>query len=292
MSHLLVIPKNLDIEYIDKIDGLVVGLKDYSVHTNLELSLEEIVSLRNKYQNKVLFVVMNKNMTNEDIPVLEEILTKLSSLGITGVFFYDLSILSIKKRLGLSLDLVWNQTHMVTNYNTCNYYYNEGVKYANLSLEITVEEMCEIKKNSNIIPMVYIFGRNVVAHSKRNLLSNYFKHFHIPKEKNEFVITEKVTDEKYLVKEGKLGTTIVHNELLNGMRAFYDLKSCGFEYFILDEVVDSDLFVKVIDCYIQALEDKNGEFKEKNVKLLGELIHSDYEGFFYKKTIYKVKKNG
>lgn len=292
MSHLLVMPKNLDLKYIDKIDGLIVGLKDYSIHTNLELSLEEIASLRKKYQDKELFVVMNKNMTNEDIPVLEEILTKLSSFNITGVFFYDLSILSIKKRLGLSLDLVWNQTHMVTNYNTCNYYYREGVKYADLSLEITVEEMCEIKKNSKIIPMVYIFGRNVVAHSKRSLLSNYFKHFHISKEKNEFVITEKVTDEKYLVKEGKLGTTIVHNALLNGMRAFYDLKSCGFSYFILDEVVDNELFVKVIACYLQALEDKSGKFKEKNVKLLGELIHSDYEGFFYKKTIYKVKKNG
>lgn len=292
MSHLLVMPKNLDLKYIDKIDGLVVGLKDYSVHTNLELSLEEITSLRKKYLDKELFVVMNKNMTNEDIPSLERILTQLSSLDVTGVFFYDLSILSIKKRLGLSLDLVWNQTHMVTNYNTCNYYYNEGVKYATLSLEITVEEMCDIHKNSKIMPMVYVFGRNIVAHSKRHLLSNYFKHFHLPQEKNEYVITETVTDRKYFVKEEKLGTTIVNNELLNGIRALYDLKSCGIEYFILDEVVDDDLFVKVIDCYLQALDDKSGENKEKNVQFLEKLIDSNYEGFFYKKTIYKVKKNG
>ena len=292
MHRLFVIPKNLDIKYIDKIDGLIVGLKDYSVHINLELSMDEIKNLKVKYPNHLLFVVVNKNLTNRDIPYIENILIQLDKINIDGVFFYDLSILSIRNRLGLNLDLVWNQTHMVTNYNTCNYYYNEGVKYANLSLEITVEEMCDIKKNSSIIPMVYVFGRNVVAHSKRSLLSNYFKHYNKEKLQDEYLIKETVTNEAYLINEHKLGTTIVHNALLNGIRAVYDLKSCGFSYFILDEVVDKTLFMQVIDCYRQALDDKSGKDKEKNVKLLEDLVHSNYEGFFYKKTIYRVKNHG
>lgn len=290
MSNLLVMPRSLSINYIDKIEGIIVGLKDYSIHVNLELDLDEIVSLKEKYNDKLLFVVINKNLTNEDIHYMEEVLKKLNKI-VTGIFFYDLAILSIKKRLNLDIDLVWNQTHMVTNYNTCNYYYNEGVKYANISLEITVEEMCEIKEKSAIIPMVYVFGRNVVAHSKRSLVSNYFKHYKKIKDKDEYLITEKVTGRDYLVKEKKLGTTIVNNDLLNGIRAVYDLKSCGFDYFILDEVVDNEIFMQVIDCYKQALEDKSGNLKEKNVKRLEEIIHSDYEGFFYKKTIYKVKNN-
>lgn len=290
MSNLLVMPRSLSINYIDKIEGIIVGLKDYSIHVNLELDLDEIVSLKDKYNDKLLFVVINKNLTNEDVHYMEEVLKKLNKV-VTGIFFYDLAILSIKKRLNLDIDLVWNQTHMVTNYNTCNYYYNEGVKYANLSLEITVEEMCEIKEKSTIIPMVYVFGRNVVAHSKRSLVSNYFNHYKKIKDKDEYLITEKVTGKEYLVKEKNLGTTIVNNDLLNGIRAIYDLKSCGFDYFILDEVVDNEIFMQVIDCYKQALEDKSGNLKEKNVKRLEEIIHSDYEGFFYKKTIYKVKNN-
>lgn len=290
MSNLLVMPRSLSINYIDKIEGIIVGLKDYSIHVNLELDLDEIVSLKEKYNDKLLFVVINKNLTNEDVHYMEEVLKKLNKV-VTGIFFYDLAILSIKKRLNLDIDLVWNQTHMVTNYNTCNYYYNEGVKYANLSLEITVEEMCEIKEKSTIIPMVYVFGRNVVAHSKRSLVSNYFNHYKKIKDKDEYLITEKVTGKEYLVKEKNLGTTIVNNDLLNGIRAIYDLKSCGFDYFILDEVVDNEIFMQVIDCYKQALEDKSGKLKEKNVKRLEEIIHSDYEGFFYKKTIYKVKNN-
>ena len=223
---------------------------------------------------------------------LEEVLLKLSDIKIDGVFFYDLSILSIHNRLNLSLDLVWNQTHMVTNYNTCNYYYKEGVKYALLSSEITVEEMKEICKNSSIVPMVYVFGNNVVAHTKRNLLSNYFYHYKMQKEKEEYTIRETVTNKDYLIKEGKLGTTIVHNELLNGIRAVYDLKKEGIGYFILDEVVEKELFLKVLACYKQSLEDKNGNDREKNVEKMKELITSDYEGFFYKKTIYRVKKDG
>ena len=37
---------------------------------------------------------------------------------------------------------------MVTNYNTCNYYYDKGVNFAYISNEITLEEMIEIKKNN------------------------------------------------------------------------------------------------------------------------------------------------
>ena len=292
MGHLLVMPKTKDIKYIDKIDGIIVGLKDYSIHSSLVLSLDEIKKLREQYLDKKVFIVINKNLENNDIVYMEEILCTLNEIGINGVFFYDIAILSIKKRLGLSLDLVWNQTHMVTNYNTCNYYLEEGVRYAFLSSEITVEEMTDIKKSSSIIPMVYVFGKNVVAHSKRSLLSNYFKHYQKEKKKDAYVIKENVTNVEYTVKEGNLGTTIVNNTLLNGVNAVYDLKKVGIEYFILEEVCEKELFEEVIACHRQILEDKNEKDREKNVEIMKELIHSDYEGFFYKKTIYKVKKDG
>lgn len=292
MDHLLVMPKTKDIKYIDKIDGIIVGLKDYAVHSSLILSIDEIKMLREKYVGKQVFIVINKNLENKDIIYMEEVLHVFEKIGIDGVFFYDLAILSIKKRLGLTLDLVWNQTHMVTNYNTCNYYFKEGVKYALLSSEITVEEMCAIKKNSSILPMVYVFGKNTVAHSKRSLLSNYFNHYKKEKKKDFYLIRENVTNAEYLVKEGDLGTTIVNNALLNGINAVYDLKKAGFEHFILEEVCKEDLFLKVLACYRQVLEDKHENDREKNVEIMKNLIHSDYEGFFYKKTIYKVKKNG
>ena len=75
------------------------------------------------------------------------ILVQLDKMNITGVFFYDLAVLELKRELNLNIDLVWNQTHMVNNYKTCNYYYSKGVKYALLGKEITLDEILEIINN-------------------------------------------------------------------------------------------------------------------------------------------------
>lgn len=291
MENLLVMPKSIDFDYIEEIDGVIVGLKDYAVAVKLELSVTEILKLKERIGAKKLFVVINKNLFNKEIPYIEEVLEKLEN-KVEGVFFYDLAILSICQRKKLSLPLVWNQTHMVTNYNTCNYYYKEGVKYASLSLEITALEMKEIKEQSSIEPIVYVFGRNTVAHSKRKLLTNYFKHYKKEKENSTYKIKERVSQSDYDVYEDKNGTTIVRDEILNGVQALYDLKKAGISYFILDEVVDRESFKEIIACYRQCLLDKDEKDKEKNVKRVEEITGSNYEGFFYKKTVYKVKKNG
>ena len=268
MENLLVMPKSIDFDYIEEIDGVIVGLKDYAIAVNLELSVTEILKLKERIGAKKLFVVINKNLFNKEIPYIEEVLEKLEN------------------------KLVWNQTHMVTNYNTCNYYYKEGVKYASLSLEITALEMKEIKEQSSIEPIVYVFGRNTVAHSKRKLLTNYFKHYKKEKENSTYKIKERVSQSDYDVHEDKNGTTIVRDEILNGVQALYDLKKAGISYFVLDEVVDRESFKEIIACYRQCLLDKDEKDKEKNVKKVEEITGSSYEGFFYKKTVYKVKKNG
>ena len=69
-----------------------------------------------------MFVAINKNIFNDDLKDLENNLIELSKLNIKGILFYDLSILSIVKRLDLKLDLVYNQGHLVTNYNIVEFY--------------------------------------------------------------------------------------------------------------------------------------------------------------------------
>ena len=90
---------------------------------------------------------------------------------------------------------------MVTNYNTCNYYYAEGCKYAYLSNEITLDEMLEICDKSKIKTLAMVFGHSTIAHSKRKLLSNYFEYINKNKEKNCYDITETINNNKYIVEE-------------------------------------------------------------------------------------------
>ena len=131
------------------VDSFIFGLKDYSSGYSNPLTIDEIRNLREEYSGE-LFIAVNKNIFNSELDDLETKMQQLDELNISGILFYDMAVLSIRNRLGLSVPLVWNQTHMVTNYNTCNYYYDKGCEYGVLSSEITLEEVNEIRKNTKM----------------------------------------------------------------------------------------------------------------------------------------------
>ena len=277
--------KELD-RFLEFTNSFIIGLENYSVNY-YEISLDEIKELLEKYPNIDLFVSINKNIFNKDIKDLESKLISLSKLRIKGVLFYDLAILEIVKRLNLELDLVIHQTHMITNYNICNYYHDLGVKYGYLSTEITEEEISEISSKTKLELMVYFIGHPIISHSKRKLVSNYYTYANKENKLDYNVIKEHNKDsKKYYIKEDKKGTNILTYDILNGTKAFTILKE-KIKYAILDtNLIDEDLFIEILNLYKKNLDNKlsNEDLIQEVQDLIGE-----NDGFFYLKTIYKVK---
>lgn len=272
-------------DYLEFTNSFIIGLKNYSVNY-LEVSLDEIKNLLNKYQGIELFVSINKNIFNEDIEDLKEKLLALNNLKIKGILFYDLSILKLVKDLNISIPLCFHQTHMVTNYNICNYYYDNGCKYAYLSTEITCDEMKEISLESNISLMAYFIGHPIISHSKRKLVSNFYEFINKDNNSRVNIIKEKNKDTKYYIEENSLGTNILTYDILNGSRAFLLLKDI-LEYGILDSnLMDDIVFLQVLKLFKDNL---NGEVEDNLFLNRVEELIGNYEGFFFKKTIYKVK---
>lgn len=288
MTKLLLVPKNKN-SNLSFFDGVIIGLKDFSIGYEFCLDINELEEYINKLDSKEIFVAINKNLSNRDLKNIEDILKKLDTLSIQGVLFYDLSILYLKQKLNMNLDLVWNQTHMVTNYNTCNYYFKEGCKYAYLSSEITLDEMVEICDKSSIGTMAFVFGHSTIAHSKRKLLSHYFEHIEKTKEKNSYSITESINNNNYIVKESHLGTTVLNGKILNAIRPLFELNG-KISYAVMEEENDSN-FEEVSGMFRKVI-DNNYESKEEIIEKVNALYLDTTEGFFYKKTIYKVKKDG
>ena len=282
MMKLLVEPCSKSINYIKKVDGLILAIEDYSVESTCFFSLNEIVEVK-KNNTCSVFVKMNKNLFNEDISVVKDILIKLDESGIDGVFFYDLAILELKKELNLDLDLIWNQTHMVNNYMTCDYYFNKGVKYALLGKEITLDEIKEIINNSKITSMVEVVSLPSVAFSKRKLVTNYYNDLG-EKESRELVVQEKITKDFYNVVEDNNGTSFYLNKITNGTSIIKDLFECGCQYIIFREygIDDFDELVNDTESYISS-----GCLDEEYVNKYKKL--GDSTNFFFRKTIYKVK---
>lgn len=269
-------------------DGLILALKDFSVQSTVTYTKEEIKDIVESYPDKEIFISINKNIFNKEIEPLKEVLLYLDKLNIKGIFFYDLAILQLKKELNLKTDLVWNQTYMVNNYKTCNYYYSKGVKYALLSKEITLEEIIEIVNKSQINTMVEILSLPSVAFSKRKLITNYYKDLN-KDSKEELTITEKTTNQEYKVTEDETGTNFFLNTITNGTSIIKDLFNVNVPYIIMRENgIERDLFTELVEDTKEYIKGncQNNDYIIKYQKL------GDNTNFFFKKTIYRVKKNG
>ena len=258
------------------------GIKGLSISDNL-ISIEEFL----KQDNKEAFIALDKNMFNSDLKFLEEVLIKLSKEKIKGVFFYDISVLSIVKRLNLDINLIWAGDFLTTNYKTIDFYKKDGVKGLSISNLLTIDEICEIIEKVQVKTFVNIFGYQLVAVSKRNLISNYFEY--IDEEKSNDIHTMIERGKEYKTKEDEYGTKIYSNYILNGIKYLKRLKDSGVDYIILNDFdVDKKIFSKVLSIYEKALD-----FKD-DLDILDKEINSLIEtetGFFDKKTIYRVKKN-
>lgn len=277
--------KELD-EYLEFTNSFIIGLENYSINY-YEVSIKEIEEILNKYKNIDLFISINKNIFNKDIKDLETKLISLSKLKIKGILFYDLSILEIVKRLNLNIDLVIHQTHLITNYNICNYYQDKGCKYAYLSTEITKDEIEEIEAKTNIKLMVYFLGHPIISHSKRKLVSNYYLYNEKEDTRDIHIIKEHGKDDKkYYLKETNKGTNILTYDILNGTKAFIELKN-KIEYAILDNnLIDDKLFLEILELYKLNLDNKLCD--KDLINKMNNLIGTN-DGFFYLKTTYKVK---
>ena len=177
---------------------------------------------------------------------------------------------------------------MVNNYKTCNYYYSKGVKYALLSKEITLEEILEIVNKSQINTMVEVLSLPSVAFSKRKLITNYYKDLN-KDSKEELTITEKTTNQEYKVTEDETGTNFFLNTITNGTSIIKDLFISTVPYIIMRETgIERNLFTELVEDTKEYIKGncQNNDYIIKYQKL------GDNTNFFFKKTIYRVKKNG
>lgn len=262
-------------------NAFIFGLLNFSSGYHNELSIEEIKELRKTYTGE-LFIAVNKNMFNSELKELEDKLIELDKLDINGIFFYDISVLSIHNRLKLKTPLVWNQTHMVTNYNTCNYYYDKGCTYGVIASEITLDEINEISKKTKMKLFVNVLGYQVMGYTRRSLLSNYFKSIGKEKKKDNYTIIN--NGEEYIVKEEDKGNAFLFGKALNGSNIIKDL---DVDYIILNDYnFDKNTFNKALELYVSLVNTKDDKYAIELDNLVGE-----NRGFFFTKTIYKVKKN-
>ena len=277
MTKLMYIPNKK--ELTSDVDAYLLGIENLSVNMPVYFTLEEI---KNINTDKEVFICLNKNMHSQDLKLLEETLIELSKLNIKGIFFYDIGVLNIVKRLNLNIPLVWAQEHMTTNYETINFWYNEGVEYTQVSEEIKEEEIINIKHNTKSKLIVPILGYFPMFVSRRHLKENYLSEFSL---KDDSKIN-------YIEKEGKIYpivdekvTTVYTSSYLNGIKEFLNLKKENIEYVLINGFLLKDEN-KIINMFKTVTNENIEEYNNE----ISNILDNNIDTFFlHKDTIYKVK---
>lgn len=282
MSKIVVIPNNKnDIDQISSNNFILIGLKGYSVNT-LNLEFNEIKDL---CKTKKVFLSINKNIENNELDSLREVILKISKLNIEGLFYYDVSIVNIVNKLNLNINLIWSAEHFTTNYFTINYWNKHGVRYAFLSNEITKDEIIEIANNTDSKLIVQLFGYIPMYVSKRHAVKNYLKYFNLDLNSKNYSLFKE--NREYSIIDNIDGTMIYSDFILNGLKEYLDLKD-KIEYVLINGYqINSEKLFKVIDMFNTVNNDNITEYEKE----LSILFNNLKKGFLYEKSIYKVKKN-
>lgn len=262
MNKIAVITNNVKeaIDIQNYIDAFLLPLKNLSINYPNTFTIDEIKEV--KKLNKEVFVIINKNIHNNELSLLEKTLKEIENIHINGIIFYDIAIVNLKKKLKLKTPLVWHQEHFTTNYGAVNYWYKKGVEYSYLSSELTKREIDEIKENTKVKLFVNIFGYIPMFTSKRHLVNNYLETFNL-KSKNQNTI--KKEGKSYKINDTKEGTTVYSNYILNAK----DVDFKNIDYLVFGA------------SYIDNIKEILKDYKKNN--------YPKETGFLYQETIYKVK---
>lgn len=282
--------------YIESgINGFIIGIKDYSMNFNNlveSFNLKKVINYLKKKKIDI-YISLNKNYHEREIKSLKELLKKISSYKITGLMFNDISVYNIVKENNLNIDLIWNSSHSVTNYKTINFWAQRNVKGTVLSSEININEIVDIRKETELKVGIKLYGYLNMVTSSRSLLTNFFKYINKPMKKNSYKM--QYNEEDYPIIEENGETNIFYSKVLNGIEYFPKLIKNNIDFIILDDyLMKNNFFYNVIDAF-SALT--RAPFDKKFVKKLKDVVDANTEdktfsGFLNKKTIYKVKKNG
>lgn len=282
MSKIVVIPNSENMISCLSDEYILLGIEGYSVNT-LSISLNKLEKLLN--DNQKVFISLNKNFDNSELSSLEKLLQKLDTYKILGIFYYDVAVVNIASRLNLKTKLIWAAEHLTTNYFTINYWFNHGVQGTFLSNELTIDEIIQIRNNTQSLLFVQLFGYLPMYVSRRHAIKNYLKYFGLNNSYKTYELFKE--DKTYSIVDSADGTVIYSDFILNGLHEYLKLRDT-IDYIIINGYqIENDKLLRVVDIFKKV--------NHENVDALNKEICQQFAnvatGFLHEKTIYRVKKN-
>ena len=220
-------------------EELILPLKGYSIGFDVYFDALEIKKIS---KDRSVSVIINKFLHKNDINSIKDVLKELDF--VKYFFVEDLGLLNLidRKRIVLS------QSHIITNYDSVNYFKDELVTNVLISNELTVSELMEIRKNTSSNLFYYLINRNTLMYSKRHLISSYYEYKNISGSLYK-TIRENVSKRDLIIKEEVDGTLIFDKNIFSANKYLKELS--GFNFIVNFSNLDSSETEIILDNYFK-----------------------------------------
>lgn len=306
--ELLVTPKSL--QHIKELikagaDAFVIGEQKFGLRLAGEFSVDEVKQATEMIHEagKKVYVACNALFHNDRLDDLDEYLKQLQEIGPDAILFGDPAVVMSVRELDITIPLHWNPETIATNWFQVNYWGDRGAKRAVLARELSLDEILEIKENTEYEVEVQVHGMTCMFQSKRKLLGNYFLYrgevmeVENRKENKNMFLHDKERNNKYPIYEDMNGTHIFSPNdicLIDELTEFFE---AGIDSFKFDGILQTEDYIttvtsiyrKAIDTYFDEGEDAYEELKDElydQIKAIQPPLRPLDTGFIYKETVY------
>jgi putative protease len=285
-------------------DAISVGEHRFGMRLPGEVTLKDLSDLIPWCHERgvKVYVMVNKIMNNELLPLLPDYLRQVKELGADAAIFGDPAVLIAVRRAAPGLPLHWNAEMTSTNYETAKYWGSRGSKRVVLARELNLDETLEIKnKLASMEVQVQVHGITNIYHSKRSLVTNYEEHQGRAQDTSKglddglFLIEQERKDERYPLYEDENGTHIMSSDDICMLENLHELIEGHIDSLKLEGLLKSPEYNEtVVKSYRHAIDafcadPEHYQFQEQWLDAIRELQDPRREltyGFFYKEQVY------
>ncbi|RXT14777.1 peptidase U32 family protein [Ammoniphilus sp. CFH 90114] len=293
-------------QYLDAgADAVTIGIEEYGLRLPGSLTSEEMkeaVAYAHA-RNRKVYAAVNALLHNDKLEGLAKYLEELRALGVDAIEYADPAVLMTARKVTPDMPLHWNAEIIATSINTISYWASKGIKRAVISRELNMEEILQIKEESEVEIETQVHGMSCIFHSKRPLVSSYFQHLGKDaviegkgRERGLYLREEKREDIFYPIYEDQSGTHIMSAEDICILENLDEIMDQGLDSLRIEALLKSaDYNVIVIKAYREAIdlysEDPDAFFErlddwKEQIEAVQDAKRPLSTGFYFKELVF------
>ena len=291
-------PEKLKIALEYGADAVYFGGEDFSLRSQSggfsEEEMRESVAYAHNMGRKC-YLTLNIYAHNDDIEKIREYLERIKDITVDAFLISDPGVMDTLKEVIPDAHIHLSTQANMTNYKAADFWKKLGVERLVLARELSLKEIEEIHKTSDIELEAFVHGAMCISYSGRCLLSNFMSGRDAnkglcshPCRWEYTLMEEKRPGEYFPVEEDSRGTYFMNSHDLCMIEHIPDLIKSGISSLKIEGRMKTVYYVAAtvrayriaIDSYYR--DPENYRFDESLLSEVGKVSHREFTtGFFY-----------